>query len=157
MIYTNEPANQFYVYLTAYRATNTHEVNEKFTDSMIKEIRKYPGLYGVIESVNHTGCFREAGQALASIERTLCVRARDAVEAAQLTDLACRTYEQDAVLVVSSQTHTAALWSVEKVGEYPQQYEQLVETPLNGSFQMVDAPTGECYTLDDAGYIWEVI
>lgn len=157
MIYTNEPVNQFYVYLTAYRAVETKEVNEKMLKGMIAEIRKYPGLYGVIESTNHTGCFREAGQEVASTERTICVRARDAVEAAQLTDLACLSYDQDAVLVVNSQTHTAALWSVEQVGEYPLQYPQLKETPLNGTFQMVDAPSGECYTLDDGGYCWEVI
>lgn len=105
MIYTNEPANQFYVYLTAYRALNSKELNEKLLKGMTSEIRKYTGLYGVIESINHTGCFREAGQDVASSERTLCVRARTEIEADNLAFLACDRYDQDAVLVVNSQTH----------------------------------------------------
>lgn len=157
MIYTNEPANQFYVYLTAYRATNGHTVNEAFTKSMTAEIRKYPGMYGLIESIGHTGCFREAGQEVATEERTIVVRALNARQVANLTDLACHKWEQDAVLVVNSQTHTATLASIVQDGEYPNQYPRLHEEPLEGTFQMVDKPTGECYTLDDGGYVWEVI
>lgn len=155
MIYTNEPANQFYVYLTAYRAVESKEVNEKMLKGMISEIRKYPGIYGVIESTTHTGCFREAGQDVASTERTIVVRARNKTEVDNLAYLACDKYGQDAVLVVNSQTHTAALWAYVRVGIVAHIF--LRHTPLNGTFQKVDEPTGECYTLDDAGYFWEVL
>ncbi|URX37675.1 hypothetical protein FNPHOIGM_00038 [Dickeya phage DchS19] len=109
MIHTKQPANQFYVFLTAYRSHECTEVNEIHTRGLAAEIRKYPGMYGVIEHGDVQGCFKEAGSDVATTERTLKVRARNQCELEHLTYLACKVYNQDAVLVVSSQTHTAAL------------------------------------------------
>lgn len=55
-----------------------------------------------------------------------------------------------------SQTHTAALWANEDVGEYPQVYPALREDAFGGTLQQVDAPKGECYSIIDGQY-WEAI
>lgn len=157
MIHTNEPANVFYVYLTAYRGYNDVEVNEIHLKALIKRIQKYPGLYGRIESYNITGMFKESGSDKATQERTLKVFCHNEKQAAELTDLACTRFEQDAVLVVRSQTHTAALWSIVYDGEYPCRYPRVEEQSLNGTLQRVDEPKGECYSVDDVGNIWEVV
>lgn len=91
----------------------------------------------------------------ATEERTLMIECT-VKQAAELTWLACKTYSQDAVLVVNSQTHTAALWSIEDVGEYPQAYPTLKEVALGGTMQQVDAPKGECYSVIGGKY-WEVV
>lgn len=105
MIYTKEPANKVFVFVTAYRGHESLEVNEKMLKGLARTIK---------------------------------------------------TYSQDAVLVVNSQTHTAALWSIEDVGEYPQVYPRLKEVSLGGTLQQVDAPKGECYSIIDGQY-WEVV
>jgi len=155
MIHTKETANKLFVFVTAYRAIESHEVNEKFTNGLERVIRKYPGTYGSIRETAITGCFREAGQDLATTERTLKVECTEK-QAAELTYLARKTYNQDAVLVVNSQTHTAALWSIKTMGEYPNHYPSLVETPLDGTMQHVDAPKGECFSIIN-GEFWEVV
>lgn len=119
MIFTKEPANKVFVFVTAYRGHESQEVNEKMLKGLIKTIRTYPGAYGNIRDEHVQGCFKEAGMPEATQERTLKVECTEK-QAAELTWLACKTYSQDAVLVVNSQTHTAALWSIEDVGEYPQ-------------------------------------
>lgn len=155
MIHTKEPANKMFVFVTAYRAIESHEVNENFTIGLERVIRKYPGTYGNIRETNITGCFREAGQDVATTERTLKVECTEK-QAAELTYLACCTYEQDAVLVVNSQTHTAALWSIGGETVYKKFNPKLVETPLDGTLQRVDAPSGECYSIIN-GEFWEVV
>ena len=157
MIYTTEPSNVFYVYLTAYRGYRSEEVNEVFLKGMTQRIVKHAGLYGHIESFNIAGMFKEAGADKATQERTLKVMCRTEKQAAELTYMACKEYDQDAVLVVRSQTHTAELWSIEMQGDYPYSFPQVKTDSLNGTLQQVDAPNGECYSVDDAGNIWEVI
>ena len=46
MIYTKEPANKVFVFVTAYRGYESLEVNEKMLKGLIKTIRTYPGAYG---------------------------------------------------------------------------------------------------------------
>ena len=158
MIYTNEPSNVFYVYLTAYRGDQPEEVNEVLLKGMTQRIVKYADLYGHIESFNIVGMFKEAGAVKATQERTLKVMCRTEKQAAELTYLAWNEYDQDAVLVVRSQTHTAELWSIEMHwGDTRKSFPQVKTDSLNGTLQQVDAPTGECYSVDDAGNIWEVI
>lgn len=154
MIHTKQPANQFFVYLTAYRAGRSEAVNEKFLKGMVAEIRKYPGIYGVIEDELVAGCFKEAGQDVATTERTIKVRARNEVEADNLAFLACDRYEQDAVLEVASQTHTATLVSYKREG---------VHGVINrsrtviGTYTAVDAATGENYSVERGAQVWEVL
>lgn len=154
MIYTNEPANQFYVYLTAYRGIEPLEVNEKMLKGMIAEIRKYPGLYGVIEDESVVGCFHEAGQPVATRERTLKVRARNEVEADNLAFLACDHYDQDAILEVASQTHTATLVSYKREGVHG-----IINRSREtiGTLEAVTKPAGPHYSQDSNGQYWEVL
>lgn len=56
MIHTKQPANQFYVFLTAYRSYESTEVNEIHTRSIAQHIRKYPGALGVVENTDVQGC-----------------------------------------------------------------------------------------------------
>lgn len=153
MIHTKQPANQFYVYLTAYRAINPEAVNEKLLKGMIAEIRKYPGIYGVIEDELVAGCFREAGQDAVSTERTIKVRARNEVEADNLAFLACDRYNQDAVLEVASQTHTATLVSYKREGVHGiiNRSREVI-----GTYTAVDAAIGECYSVERGAQVWEV-
>lgn len=157
MIYTNEPSNVLYVYLTAYRATNSRPLNEIFLLGMINHISKFPGEYGTIETSSIQGCFREEGRDYVSSERTIRVRCTDKHQATNLADLACHRYDQDAVLVVNSQTHTSYLWSVELAGEYPLAFPKLKIVDLEGTLQSVETPVGECYSIDENGKTWEVI
>nr|CAK6603768.1 SAM-dependent methyltransferase [Klebsiella phage vB_Kpn_K43PH164C1] len=155
MIHTKEPANKVFVFVTAYRGYESLEVNEKVLKGLIRTIKTYPGAYGNIRDENVQGCFKEAGMSEATQERTLKVECT-IKQAAELALLACKTYHQDAVLVVNSQTHTASLWSIEDKGEYPMVYPCLKEVSLGGSLQQVDAPKGECYSIIDGQY-WEVV
>lgn len=153
MIHTKQPANQFYVFLTAYRSHECTEVNEIHTRGMASEIRKYPGQYGIIEDADVQGCFKEEGAEVATNERTLKVRARNEYEMANLVYLACKIYDQDAALVVNSQTHTASLGTVEWVGRYPMQYPQLKLDEI-GTFTKQDTGS-EHYSIIN-GERWEV-
>ncbi|QOC57707.1 putative S-adenosyl-L-methionine hydrolase [Erwinia phage pEp_SNUABM_10] len=153
MIHTNEPANQFFVYLSAYRSYESQEVNEKMTKGLISEVRKYPGMYGVIVREDVQGCFKEAGAEHASIERTIVVRCRSEYERDHLTYLACRVYNQDCVLVVNSQTHTASFANIEMVGEYPLSHPE-VRAMQAGTFVQQDTGS-EYYSMID-GVRWEV-
>lgn len=155
MIHTKEPANKVFVFVTAYRGYESLDVNEKVLKGLIRTIKTYPGAYGNIRDENVQGCFKEAGMEYATEERTLKVECT-IKQAAELAWLACKTYHQDAVLVVNSQTHTASLWSIEDKGEYPMVYPCLKEESLEGTFQPVKAPYGECYSIINGDY-WEVI
>lgn len=150
MIYTKDNANMFFVYLTAYRSHETKEVNELFTEGMAKHIARHSAHYGVLVLEDIEGCYRETGSNAVSIERTLMVRCTSESQVAELADLACYRYDQDSILVVRSQTRTSELWSV-KDGV------TLTKTRLDGQFQKVDKPTGECYSKDGTGQYWEVI
>ena len=153
MIYTNEPANVFYVYLTAYRSTNPYAINEIFTKEMAARIKKHPGFYGSLINHNVEGCYHEAGVDLPSVERTLVVKCTKPSQVAELTRLACEDYDQDAVLQVNSQTHTAILNSLETVGEYPQSYKRLKEEIIG---VLTKQDTGsEMYSIIN-GERWEV-
>lgn len=43
MIYTKEPANKVFVFVTAYRGHESQEVNEKMLKGLVRTIRTYPG------------------------------------------------------------------------------------------------------------------
>ena len=60
MIYTNEPANVFYVLVSAFRSNLDDEVNMSRHRHMVNNLRNAPGLYGSVESTDLTGCYREA-------------------------------------------------------------------------------------------------
>ncbi len=48
MIYTKEPANKVFVFVTAYRGCGSQEVNEKMLKGLVRTIKTYPGAYGNI-------------------------------------------------------------------------------------------------------------
>lgn len=151
MIHTKEPANMFYVYVSAARANLSDIVNMGRQTRLKGELLADPEYYGTLECTGLTGCYREEGQEAVSTERTyrvLCNRA----QAINVARLACNQLEQDCVLAVRSQTHTASL--VNCKGSNPIEW---TNTALEGTFQQVDKPTGECYTMDANGLIWEVI
>lgn len=128
MIHTNEPANIFYVFLTAYRASEPYEVNEKFTKGMTRRIRTFAGTYGNIESTEiQDYSYREAGKEVVSVKHTLKVRCTNMRQVAELTYLACVDYNQDTVLIVNSQTHMASLGHIKWCGEYPMHYPEFVQ------------------------------
>lgn len=145
MIYTNEPANVFYVLVSAARANLSDMVNMGRQLDLKALLQAEPEYYGVLECTGLTGCYREAGQEAATEERTYRVRCENRAQAINVARLACNDFEQDCVMVYKSQTHTAALLCGYKA------------TSLNGSFQQVDAPKGECYTKDAEGRFWEVV
>jgi len=153
MIQTNQPANQFYVYATAYRGYESQAVNEKMLKGMIAEIRKFPGLYGVIEDEFVAGSFREAGSDVATTERTLRIRCRNEIEADNVAFLACDRYMQDAVLEVRSQLHTATLVSYKREGVHGEITRSRTEI---GTLMPVREATGECWSVDKFGQVWEV-
>lgn len=43
MIYTKEPANKVFVFVTAYRGHESLEVNEKMLKGLVRTIKTYPG------------------------------------------------------------------------------------------------------------------
>lgn len=153
MIHTKEPVNCFTVYLTAYRSHYTSDVNEVFTKGLASKIRKFAGTYGSLKSEAVEGCYKEAGNSEATVERTLQVFCRTEKQVAELTWLACHDYDQDAVLVVNSQTHTASLCSIKYEGEYPLRFPVLKEDII-GVFTERDTGA-EHYSIVD-GVRWEV-
>lgn len=155
MIFTKEPANVFYVYLTAYRSHESEEVNLKMLKGMIERIQRLSVGYGNVVDTNLLGCYREDGSEEATIERTIKVEAYRQQQVDNLASLACDVYYQDTVLVVKSQTHEASLLRFAREGIHG--VFTRTETPLGGTMQMVQKVSGECYTIDGNQNIWEVI
>ncbi|QHJ79914.1 MAG: hypothetical protein [Caudoviricetes sp.] len=151
MIYTNEPANMYYVFVSAYRSYESVEVNELMQDALAKLINESPKMFGRIEDYRVTGCYHEVGSDSATEERTFKVLCTHE-QAENLAFMATDRFFQDCVLVVNSQTHTANLWRI----TVPQYRVVREITDLNGSLQPVSKPTGECYSVIDGQY-WEVI
>lgn len=150
MIYTKEPANVFYVLISAARANLTDINNMSRQNALKSMLLAEPEYYGVLECTGLTGCYKEVGQAEASTERTYRVRCESKAQAINVARLGCNNFEQDCVMVYKSQTHTAGLMFCKGLDGYK-------TTRLNGSFQQVDQPTGECYTMDAEGNYWEVV
>lgn len=150
MIYTKEPANVFSMYVSAACADRPDVVNLARHNQLKRDIMNGLGMYGEIVQTGITGYFREAGQDVATEERTIKVACRTREECINLTQLVCRAYQQDCALVIKSQTHSAALMSCPEGLAYKAER-------LNGSLQQVDAPKGECYSVDANGIIWEVV
>lgn len=150
MIYTNEPANKFYVLVSAARANLSDITNMGRQLDLKALLQAEPEYYGVLECTGLTGCYREEGQEVAATERTYRVLCDNKAQAINVARLACNDFEQDCVMVYKSQTHTAGLLFCKGLEGYK-------ATRLNGSFQQVDEPKGECYTMDAEGRIWEVI
>ena len=150
MIYTNEPANKFYVLVSAARANLSDMVNITRQLGLKALLQDEPEYYGVLECTGLTGCYREEGQEVATTERTYRVLCDNKAQAINVARLACNDFEQDCVMVYKSQTHTAGLLFCKGLEGYK-------ATRLNGSFQQVDEPKGECYTMDAEGNYWEVI
>lgn len=150
MIHTREPANVFYVLVSAARA-NLPDVSNMKRQLALRDALKFdPEYYGVLECTGLTGWYREEGQEVATQERTYRVRCENRAQAINVARLACNTFDQDCVLVYKSQTHTAGLMFCKGLDGYK-------TTRLNGSFQQVDKPTGENYTTDAEGRFWEVV
>ena len=150
MIFTNEKPNVFFMYVSAARADRPDVVNLARHNQLKADIAAGMGMYGLIVQTGLTGCYREEGQEVASEERTLKVYCKTREECICLTQLVCRAYQQDSALVIKSQTHSAALMSCPEGMAYKAER-------LNGTLQVVDKPTGECYTVEADGTIWEVI
>lgn len=150
MIYTKEPANVFYVLVSAARANLSDSINMGRQNDLKSMLLAEPEYYGVLECTGLTGCYKEAGQADASTERTYRVRCESKAQAINVARTACNTFQQDCVMVYKSQTHTAGLMFCKGLDGYK-------TTRLNGSFQQVETPQGECYTMDAEGNYWEVV
>lgn len=150
MIYTNEPANVLYVLVSAARANLSDIANMGRQLDLKALLQAEPEYYGVLECTGLTGCYREEGQEVATEERTYRVRCESKAQAINVARLACNDFEQDCVMVYKSQTHTAGLVFCKGLDGYK-------VTRLNGSFQQVDAPKGECFTKDAEGRFWEVV
>lgn len=78
MIFTKEPANAFYVLVSAFRSNLDDEVNMSRHRHMVSTLRAAPGIYGELESTDLTGCYREA-IASAPTEEKRFVNATDAL------------------------------------------------------------------------------
>lgn len=150
MIYTNETANVFYVLVSAARSTLSDMLNMSRQVALRKDLQADPEFFGELECTGLTGCYREEGQEVASTERTYRVRCDNKAQAINVARLACNRYEQDCVMVYKSQTHSAGLLFCKGLDGYK-------AVRLNGSFQAVDKPTGENYTIDANGQHWEVV
>lgn len=74
MIYTNEPANVFYVLVSAFRSNLCDEVNMSRHRHMVNSLRNAPLEYGSVESTDLTGCYREAIASAPTEELTVRVR-----------------------------------------------------------------------------------
>ena len=109
MIFTKEPANFFYVLVSAFRSNLDYEVNMSRHRHMVSTLRAAPGIYGELESTDLTECYRESIALAPTEEKIMRVRCKDMAQALNVARLACNEYEQDCVLVYKPQTHTAGL------------------------------------------------
>ena len=150
MIFTKEPANVFYVLVSAFRSNLDNEVNMGRHRHMVSTLRAAEGLYGSIESTDLTGCYREEIASAPTEEKTVRVRCKDKAQALNVARLACNEWEQDCVLVYNSQTHAASLMYAQGTEWH--------KTERLGSFQEVSkgAPLQGCYTIDEFGRRWQV-
>lgn len=55
MLYTKEPANKVFVFVTAYRGRESLEVNEKMLMGLVRTIKTYPGAYGNLRDAHVQG------------------------------------------------------------------------------------------------------
>lgn len=150
MIFTKEPANVFYVLVSAFRSNLDNEVNMGRHRHMVSTLRSAQGLYGSVESTDLTGCYREEIASAPTEEKTVRVRCKDKAQALRVARLACNEWEQDCVLVYNSQTHTASLMYAKGLDGY--------KTERLGSFLEVPkgAPLQGCFTIDEFGRRWQV-
>lgn len=150
MIFTKEPANVFYVLVSAFRSNLDDAENMSRHRRMVSTLRAAEGLYGSIESTDLTGCYREEIASAPTEEKTVRVRCKDKEQALNVARLACNEWEQDCVLVYNSQTHTASLMYAQGTDGH--------KTERLGSFQEVSkgAPLQGCYTIDEFGRRWQV-
>ena len=152
MIFTKEPANVFYVLVSAFRSNLDDEVNMSRHRHMVSTLRSAPGLFGSVESTDLTGCFREGIASAPTEEKTIRVRCKDRAQVLQVAALACNKWEQDCVLVYKSQTHTAGLVEAKGLDRYKARR-------LCGSLQQI--PKGEPlrghFTIDEFGRRWQVM
>lgn len=151
MIYTKEPANVFYVLVSAFRSNLHHLDNLSRHRRMVNSLRNNVIEYGSVESTDLVGKYHEEGMECASEEQTIRVRCASKQQAINVARLACNEYEQDCVLVYKSQTHTAGLVYAKGIDGYRAER-------LQGSFQLADTfdeLTG-AYTVDEFGRVWIV-
>lgn len=107
MIHTKEPANVFYVLVSAARAGLTEKRNIERHTCLKVELMSDPEYYGFVTDTDLIGHYKEEGQEGATKERTVRVRCENRAQAINVARLACNTFEQDCVMVYKSQTHTA--------------------------------------------------
>ncbi|APU03029.1 S-adenosyl-L-methionine hydrolase [Pectobacterium phage PP47] len=146
MIHTKERANQFTVFVSACRADKADQAFTR-TNELRAWLKEYPAHVGVcVEEV--TGVYREAGAHQATYEHTFKVECEDIMQVQRVCRYATFVFEQDCILVVNSQTHTAFLMSLDDAG--------FKTMPLSGVMQPVDCFYGEAGTIDSKGQLWEV-
>ncbi|WAK44898.1 hypothetical protein pEaSNUABM57_00016 [Erwinia phage pEa_SNUABM_57] len=150
MIYTNEPANVYYVLLSAFRSNRDHLDNLSAHHHLVSALRCNAVEFGHIESTDLTGCYHEAGMESPAEEQTIRVRCERKDQAISIARLACNGFEQDCVLVYKSQTHAAGLIFAKGMDGW--------RTERIGSFQMAaqDAELTGNYTVDEFGRGWMV-
>lgn len=169
MIFTKEPANVFYVLVSAFRSNlidDDYEANMSHHRHMVSELRAAPGIYGELESTDLTtsGCYPGESIALAPTtttyeeKKTMRVLCKNKEQVLQVARLACNDYEQDCVLVYNPQTHTAGLVYAKGIDDD----DGYKAERLPGSFQEVPRTTSEeeelkgCFTIDEFGRRWQV-
>ena len=149
MLHTNEPANKYMVAMSAYRATNSLDVNVQNQIVLLNALQA--GGFEILDD-NMTGCFKEEGQAEFSIEESVMVLAHNKIEVGLLARLASEGFNQDCVMQVATQTHTVRFVSFK---------DGWVNTSKSmGTLQQVDSNQTsklEGFTRDSIGNYWAVI
>ncbi|AZV02334.2 S-adenosyl-L-methionine hydrolase [Pectobacterium phage Q19] len=118
MIHTKEPTNCFYVYLSAYRSMNDLSTNLKAHAKMAEWLgyQQYARDGVVVESSDCVGFYREQGNDWPTRERSIRLKVACWAAVERIATIAHLEYNQEAVLVVNSQTHTATFIEMSKQG-----------------------------------------
>lgn len=104
MLYTNEPANKIMVALSAYRATNSEHTNRQRQLVLLNTLKA--GGFEILDD-NMIGCYREEGQTEHSLEESVMILCNDMLEVGLIARLTKEGFQQDCVLAVTTQTHSA--------------------------------------------------
>ncbi|QQK88311.1 hypothetical protein [Providencia phage PSTRCR_120] len=150
MLYTNEPANKIMVALSAYRATNSEHTNKQRQLVLLNALKA--GGFEILDD-NMIGCYREEGQAEHSIEESVMILCNDMLEVGLIARLAKEGFQQDCILAVTTQTHSARFVTYNDDG-------QVIISKVMGSLQQVDEDSLdnlEGFTKDSTGNYWSVI
>ncbi|OUI74760.1 hypothetical protein B7C48_00020, partial [Streptococcus pyogenes] len=109
MIHTKQPANSFMVYLSAFRNERSEYENNKKHSNLVSWLQSQAFDRGndfKVVSASLTGSYRKRGQAVTSVERTIQVQVSDWAFVEVIAKHAHLWYQQEAVMVVATQTHS---------------------------------------------------